>query len=153
MPPAPKNGFRVAAAARAGNPDSAVAFNPGVYNRLRSLTAYEDYLAGEINDPNAVDLRRSVDGRHDGVQVHVLSYLGQRWGMGEPRFWIEEVVRFSCERTRNGGALTWDVPIQPNGLLMSQPFMEQLTAAGKALDRGLLIPIRLNKCALYNDDL
>ena len=132
--PEPPNFASFAAAARAGNPDSAVAFNPGVYNRLRSLTAYEDYLAGEINDPKAVDLRRAVDGRHDGVQVHVLSYLGRRWGMGEPRFSIEEVVRFSRERTRNGGALTWDVPIQPKGL-MPQPFMEQLTAVGKALDR------------------
>jgi hypothetical protein len=33
-----------AAAARAGNPNGVVAFNPGVYNRLRSLTPYEDYL-------------------------------------------------------------------------------------------------------------
>ena len=123
-----------AAAARAGNPDSVVAFNPGVYNRLRSLTPYEDYLAGEINDPNAVDLRRAVDGRHDGVQVHVLSYLGRRWGMGEPRFSTEQVVNFSRRHTSKGGVLTWDVPIQPSGL-MSQPFMDQLIAVGKALGR------------------
>lgn len=122
-----------AAAARAGNPNSAVAFNPGVYNRLRSLTPHEDYLAGEINEPNAVDLRRAVDGKHDGVQVHVLSYLGQHWGTGEPRFSTEDVIRWSRERTRNGCALTWDVPIQSSGL-MSQPFIEQLTAVGKALD-------------------
>ena len=121
-----------AAAARAGNPESVVAFNPGVYNRLRSLTPYEDYLAGEINDPNAVDLRRAVDGRHDGVQVHVLSYLGRRWGMGEPRFSTEQVVRWSRERTSKGGALTWDVPIQPGGLI-SQPFIDQLKAVGEAL--------------------
>lgn len=131
--PEPPNFASFAAAARAGNPDSAVAFNPGVYNRLRSLTSYEDYLAGEINDPNVVDLRRAVNGRHDGVQVHILSYLGQRWGMGKPRFSTEEVVRFSRKRTYNDGALTWDVPIQQNGLI-SQPFMEQLIAVGKALD-------------------
>ena len=128
----PPNFGSFAAAARAGNPNSAVAFNPGVYNRLRSLTVHEDYLAGEINEPNAVDLRRAVDGKHDGVQVHVLSYLGQRWGTGEPRFSTEDVVRFSRERTRNGCALTWDVPIQSN-VLMSQPFIEQLTAVGKVL--------------------
>lgn len=92
----------------------------------------EDYLAGEINDPNAVDLRRVVDGKQDGVQVHVLSYLGQRWGMGEPRFSTEQVVRWSRERTRKGGVLTWDVPIQSSGL-MSQRFMDQLAAVGKAL--------------------
>jgi len=131
--PEPPNFASFAAAARAGNPESVVAFNPGVYNRLRSLTSYEDYLAGEINDPNAVDLRRAVDGKHDGVQVHVLSYLGRRWGMGSPRFSTEDVVRWSRERTRNGGIITWDVPIQSNGLI-SQPFIDQLTAVGKALN-------------------
>ncbi len=130
--PDPPNFATFAAAARTGNPDSAVAFNPGVYNRLRSLTPCEDFLAGEINDPNAVDLRRAVAGQHDGVQVHVLSYLGQRWGMGAPRFSTEDVVRWSRERTRNGGALTWDVPVQANGL-MSPPFIDQLTAVGRAL--------------------
>jgi hypothetical protein len=132
--PEPPNFGSFAAAARAGNPASVVAFNPGVYNRLRSLTPHEDYIAGEINDPDAVDVRRDVNGKHDGVQVHVLSYLGQRWGTGEPRFSTEDVVKYSRERTRNGCILTWDVPIQSNGL-MSQPFMEQLTAVGKALGK------------------
>jgi len=31
------------------------------------------------------------------------------------------------------GVITWDVPVQSNGL-MSQPFMDQLTALGKALN-------------------
>jgi hypothetical protein len=132
--PEPPNFESFATAARAGNPDSIVTFNPGVYNRLRSLTPYEDYLAGEINDPNAVDLRRVVDGKHDGVQVHVLSYLGRRWGVGEPRFSTEQVVRYSRLRTSKGCVLTWDVPIQSNGL-MSQPFIDQLAAVGKALGR------------------
>lgn len=130
--PEPPNFGSFAAAARVGNPASVVAFNPGVYNRLRSLTPHENYLAGEINDPDAVDLRRAVNGKHDGVQVHVLSYLGQRWGTGSPRFSTENVVRWSRERTRNGCILTWDVPIQSSGL-MSQPFMDQLTAVGEAL--------------------
>lgn len=130
----PPNFATFASAARAGNPNSIVAFNPGVYNRLRSLTAHEDYLAGEINEPNAVDLRRAVDGKHDGVQVHVLSYLGQRWGTGGPRFSTEDVVRWSRERTRHGCALTWDVPIQSSGLI-AQPFIDQLKAVGQALDQ------------------
>lgn len=29
--------------------------------------------------------------RYDGVQVHVLSYLGERWGMGAPRFSTEDL--------------------------------------------------------------
>jgi hypothetical protein len=130
--PEPPNFESFSAAARAGNPNSIVAFNPGVFNRLRSLTPHEDYLAGEINDPNAVDLRRVVDGKHDGVQVHVLSYLGRRWGMGEPRLSTQQAVRYSRDRTRKGGVLTWDVPIQSSGLI-PEPFMDQLAAVGKAL--------------------
>jgi len=71
-----------------------------------------------------------VDGKIDGAQVHILSFLGQRWGMGSPRFSQEHVVEWSRRITEAGGVVTWDVPIQPNGL-MSQPFMDQLTAVGK----------------------
>lgn len=123
-----------AAAARAGNPDSVVAFNPGVVPRILSLTPYEDYTAGEINDPNRVEIRRAVAGKVDGDQVHILSFLGQRWGMGSPRFTTEQVVEWSRGITKKGGVITWDVPIQKNGLI-SQPFIDQLTAVGKALGR------------------
>ena len=120
-----------AAAARAGNPDGIVAFNPGVVPRILSVTPHEDYTAGEINDPNRVEIRRAVDGRIDGTQVHILSYLGRTWGMGTPRFATEQVIKWSQGIRKQGGAITWDVPIQPNGLI-SQPFLDQLTAVGKA---------------------
>ena len=123
-----------AAATRAGNPASAVAFNPGVVPRLISLTPYEDYIAGEISDMDRLEIRRAVDGRIDGKQVHVLSYLGQKWGTGFPRFSEEQVVEWSRRIGKTGGVITWDVPIQPNGLI-SQPFIDQLTAVGKTLGR------------------
>src|SRR5215475_13635860 len=52
-----------AAAARAGNPDAVVAFNPGVVYRMLSLTPYEDFTAGEIDKPDLVTIRRATDGR------------------------------------------------------------------------------------------
>jgi hypothetical protein len=109
-----------------------VAFNPGVVPRILSLTPYEDYTAGEISDPDRIEIRRAVNGKVDGAQVHILSYLGQRWGMGEPRFKTEQVVEWSRSIRKSGGVVTWDVPIQPNGL-MAQPFIEQLTAVGQAI--------------------
>jgi len=123
-----------AAAARAGNPDGIVAFNPGVVPRILSVTPHEDYTAGEINDPNRIEIRRAVAGRIDGTQVHILSYLGQRWGMGEPRFSAEQVIKWSQNLRKQGGVITWDVPIQPDGLIV-QPFVDQLAAVGKALHR------------------
>jgi len=130
----PPNFGSFANAARAGNPNSVVAFNPGVVPRILSLTPHEDYTAGEIDDLDRVEIKRAVNGKIDGVQVHILSYLGQRWGMGSPRFNAEQVVQWSRGIRSNGGVITWDVPIQSNGL-MSQPFMDQLIAVGKALGR------------------
>jgi hypothetical protein len=42
----PPNFNSFAAAARAGNPNSVLAFNPGVVPRIRSITPYEAYTAG-----------------------------------------------------------------------------------------------------------
>lgn len=121
-----------AAAARAGNPDAAVAFNPGVIYRMLSLTPYEDFTAGEIDKPELVTIRRAADGKIDGTQVHMLSYLGTTWGMGEPRFTAEQVIGYTRKVREAGGAVTWDVPIGLNGTI-SQPFLDQLAALGKAL--------------------
>jgi alpha-L-fucosidase-like protein len=121
-----------AAAVRAGNPDAVIAFNPGVLDRTLSLTPYEDYTAGETNDLDRVSIRRVQDGRADGAQIHRLIFLGQTWGKGPPRFSNEQVTGFTQNFIVQGGVVTWDVPIQPNGLI-SKPFMEQLTAIGKAV--------------------
>ncbi len=121
-----------AAAARAGNPDAVVAFNPGVVYRILSLTPYEDFTAGEIDKPDQVTIRRAVDGKVDGTQIHMLSYLGRTWGMGDPRFTTDEVIGYTRKIRENGGAVTWDVPIGLNGHI-AQPFLDQLTALGKAL--------------------
>lgn len=121
-----------AAAARAGNPDAAISFNPGVVPRILSVTPNEDYTAGEISDPNRLEIRRAADGKIDGTQVHILSYLGERWGMGSPRFPTGQVIKWSQGVMKQGGAMTWDVPIQPSGLI-AEPFIDQLTAVGKAL--------------------
>jgi hypothetical protein len=127
----PPNFESFAAAARAGNPDSLVAFNPGVVRRLISLAPFEDYTAGEESDPARVEILRTENGIVDGAQAHVLTYLGEHWGMGQPRFTSEQVVAFSRQFWRAGAAVTWDVPLQRNGTI-AQPFLEQLTAIGHA---------------------
>ncbi len=123
-----------AAAARAGNPNSAVGFNPGVVYRIISMSPYQDYTAGEIDKPELVSVRRAVNGKVDGTQVHMLSYLGRTWGRGDPRFTPEQVVEYTKKITDFGGAVTWDVPIQLNGTI-SQPFLDQLAALNKAFPK------------------
>jgi alpha-L-fucosidase len=131
----PPNFASFAAAARAGNPESVVAFNPGVVDRILSVTPFEDYTAGEINDLERLMIRRASGGKVDGAQVHVLSYLGATWGQGAPRFNEDQVVAWSRKVNGAGGVVTWDVPIQKNGLLAG-PFVEHLSAVGRALGRN-----------------
>jgi hypothetical protein len=129
---APPNFASFAAAARAGNPDAALAFNPGVVYRMLSLTPDEDFTAGEIDKPELATIRRAVAGKVDGAQVHMLSYLGETWGRGTPRFTAGEVIGYTRKIVDSGGAVTWDVPLEWNGTI-SQPFLDQLTALGKAV--------------------
>ncbi len=128
----PPNFASFAATARAGNPDSALAFNPGVVDRSLSITPEEDYTAGEINDPERLMIRRATAGKVDGAQVQVLSYLGTTWGKGTPRYTEAQLTAFCRTIARSGGVVTWDVPIEKSGLI-SQPFLDQLGVVGKTL--------------------
>lgn len=123
-----------AAAARAGNPLAAVAFNRGVMDRPIALTPYADYTAGEINDLQTVRAWRVEDGLVDGARVHLLSYLGQKWGLGEPRYQdLNDVVIPQTRRLLElGGAVTWDTPVRTNGLIPDE-FLAQLRAIGAAM--------------------
>ncbi|MBI1898008.1 MAG: alpha-L-fucosidase [Acidobacteria bacterium] len=130
----PPNFATFANAARAGNPDRAIAFNPGVVPRLISMTPYEDYIAGEIDHTERLSIRHASDGKVDGRQIHVLTYMGRTWGMGEPRFDAAEAIQWSKAVTGHGGAITWDVPVERNGRI-SEPVLDRLLAIGKALGR------------------
>jgi hypothetical protein len=132
--PEPPNFASFAAAARAGHPQSIVAFNPGVVDRTLSVTQYEDYIAGEINFIETTQLRRVEDGRVDGARIHKLSYLGRTWGTGPQRYEnLDDIVIPWTRRIIDaGGAVTWDAPIETTGLI-SEPFIAQL----RAIDEGV----------------
>ena len=121
-----------AQAARAGNANSIVAFNMGVMYRITSGTPYEDYIAGEINKDDLLTINKPYDGKIDGAQIHILTFLGEKWGMGNPRFSDEQVIKYSKTLWDVKGAITWDAPIQSNGHIY-QPFISQLTLIGNAL--------------------
>ena len=97
----------------------------------------QDYIAGEVSDleQTLVKSGRVQDGLMDGVQLHVLSFLGEAWGRGASRLAPARIVAVTREITRHHGAMTWDVPVQKNGMI-AEPFMEQL----RALKRGMEEP-------------
>ena len=123
-----------AAAARAGNAVSCIAFNPGVLYRFLSVTPEEDFTAGEIDKPELVAIRRAEKGQVDGTQLHMLSFLGEKWGSGAPRFISEQVVTFTGNILNAGGSVTWDVPVELDGTIRDV-FLDQLMALNKAFPR------------------
>lgn len=128
QPDAP-NFASFAAAARAGNPEAALAWNPGVSHPPRGTGPDEDYTAGEVNDPDAFDPPgRTVDGE----QFHVLSYLGQTWGQGPLRYAPDEAARLTRTFTDPGGAVTWDVPLDADGAILDAA-LPALAAIGVAV--------------------
>ncbi|MEI6500227.1 MAG: hypothetical protein WCP21_04280, partial [Armatimonadota bacterium] len=127
-PDAP-NFFSFADSMRAGNPDSIVAFNPGVLYPIITMTEAEDYTAGEINECDQV----KCEGRWvEHAQWFMLSYLGQTWGKGPIRYSDEQALGFTKDAIAHEGVVAWDVPIQPSGLIQPE-FVEQLVAIGKGL--------------------
>ena len=127
-----------AKALKAGNPDSIVAFNPGVRVPVICHTEHEDYTAGEVNLPQLPKAVAACPGRWlelggRKVQFHILSYLGTTWCRGERPQWTDEkVIECTRQLLGKGGTLTYDVPIQKSGLI-PQPFIDQLRAIGRAM--------------------
>lgn len=118
------------AAMKAGNPDSIVAFNPGVTVPVICHTEFEDYTAGEISEAFPVCPGPWVERHGHRARYHILSYLGTNWCQGsEPRFPDAFAVGYTRHVNAKGGVVTWDVPILPSGLI-PEPFIKQLTAVG-----------------------
>jgi alpha-L-fucosidase len=130
QPDAP-NFASFAAATRKGNPDSIVAFNRGVILPIISISEQEDYTAGETDDPDRV---RYGGFWQDGAAFHMLSFLGQNWSQGEPRFAVERVVNWTRTIVSKRGVVSWDVPTDQRGLIRPA-FQSQLEAIGKAIQR------------------
>ena len=126
-----------AAALRAGNPDAIVAFNPGVRVPIVVHTKHEDYTAGEVTLqqlPKAVDAFSGRWMECDGkrLQCHILTFLGESWCRGDRPQWPDDkVIDLTRRITEKGGVVTYDVPIQTNGLI-PQPFIAQLRAIDEA---------------------
>lgn len=126
----------LAAALKAGNPNSIVAFNPGIQTPVVCITEHEDYTAGEVDFSFPVATRypgaepinagRWVKGPNGGeAQFHILSFLGEWWGKGPVRFSDEFVVGYTRDINALGGVVTWDVPVADSGAI-PDAFLDQL---------------------------
>ncbi|HEY3331680.1 MAG TPA: hypothetical protein VGK19_16740 [Capsulimonadaceae bacterium] len=121
-------------AAKAGNPDSLVAFGTGVRIPIASATPYEDYTAGELNDLWLGNKWGPQSRFIDGAQFHALTYLGKWWGEGPTRFCDELAIGYTKHINGADGVLTWDIPTGQDGQIPDD-FRRQLTAIGCATRR------------------
>ncbi|MBE0536588.1 MAG: right-handed parallel beta-helix repeat-containing protein, partial [Phycisphaerae bacterium] len=128
----PYNWNTWAAAARAGNPYSLLAFNPGaeINKAFRMLTAQQDYTAGELNTFTATPKDNPCP---DSLQWQLLSFMGNRWGAAtgphKPDDWMVNTIR---QINREGGVVTIDVNCAYDGTIY-EPHLKQLIAIGEAL--------------------
>lgn len=121
------------AALKAGNPDALVAYNPGVIVPLISHTEHEDYTAGEVDLPLAECNGPWVERNGHKARFHVLTHVGERWGNPVLQFSDAVAAAYTVDTMLNGGAVTWDVHCQTNGLI-DEKGLAQLKAIGQAAD-------------------
>lgn len=121
-----------ASALKSGNPESIVAFNPGVVVPVIRYTECDDYTAGESNVMVTPNRHHPFDRFIDGAQFHVLSYLGNYWCHGNPRYPDALVSEYTRYINSFGGVVTWDVPLSTQGSI-PEAFITQLNHLGSSV--------------------
>lgn len=128
----PYNWNTWAAAVRAGNPNSLIAFNPGaeIKHAFHKLTDQQDYTAGEQTEFGATPRSNPAQG---GLQWQILSHLGTRWAKADgPRYSDEWMIDYIREVHNQGGVVTIDINVSADGTIY-EPHLKQLIAICQAL--------------------
>ncbi|UVI31248.1 alpha-L-fucosidase [Paenibacillus spongiae] len=130
----------LAEAARSGNANRIITFNPGVELTNASYTPYEDYSAGETNAPGHVPSNgRWVDAA-ERIQYFIFTFLGSfdpywaGWGNKGVNFDTKELTGWVKEVTDKEGSVCLDTKVNRFGQIDPQQ-LEQLKAI-KATIRG-----------------
>ncbi len=106
-----------AAACRAGNPDSMLAFNNGadIDRAFKILSCEQDYTAGEQNRFGATP---EFYPPYPGKQWHIASFLGDGWGNATgPTYTEDWLIDYVKKVNRQGGVVSIDVQIAGDGTL------------------------------------
>jgi hypothetical protein len=128
------NFHSLARSLRAGNPNAALAFNPGIQRMDAPFVQSdeEDYCTGELNSFLFTPFGKAkvpadiADGRIGNAQFHLLDFLGTNWGQGSaPRFPDDLIISWTNYILDNKGAVTWDLPTNTRGDI-SESFMKTL---------------------------
>jgi hypothetical protein len=129
----PYNFHTWVSACRAGNPDSALAFNKGTENTaFWRLSDRQDYTAGEMVRFGATP---ESNPPFPGVRWHILSYLGDYWGKPSgPNYTADWMIGYIQRVNRQGGMVSMDVNVSWDGTIY-EPHLELLRAVGRSWGR------------------
>ncbi len=119
-----------AAAARSGNPASMTCFNCGVKYPPCVISDEDDYSAGECTDLNKL-LAVGLDSIQ-GIQRHILTYIGQTWSIGPLRFSGGELQRYTELLNRQQAVVSWDVPYNLTNGTLDPDVLEALAACSQS---------------------
>jgi hypothetical protein len=128
----PGNWSTWAAAARAGNPGSVLAFNPGTNLRkaFSRLTKEQDYTAGEQNSFTVTPAQYPAP---EGMVWHVLAHVGSHWGKADgPQHSDEHMIDYIHTVNAQGGVVSIEVAIGDKGAVYP-PHQRQLEAIAGAV--------------------
>lgn len=125
------NQFSLEKSFKAGNSNVELCFNPGTRTQLKPHLPIETYSAGEMDYFLNVSGKRPLDGKWfntsemmKGKRTFFLTFSGQWWGWGNPRFPDELIIGYTKHIIRHGGLMTWDVPINSKGKIPEANFQQ-----------------------------
>lgn len=122
----------LAKALKAGNPKTIVAFNPSPQEKVKYYSKWDDYTAGEMYPMTSLP---PVGGKINGVQWHVLTFLGTNWQRPEMRFSKDQVTNYINKCNSAGGVVSLDVCLLRNGSIDKDQF-NFLKDVNKGLKKG-----------------
>ena len=123
------NGCSFVNSLRAGNPDSLVAMNQGMFSDACPINSqWNDFTAGEVNTPE-YGIRKGP--LIDGAQYHLLSFIGSSWGKRPWRYTGRQLAQITRTVTNNGGVISWDLPfshekgIEDDAMALLEEFVKE----------------------------
>jgi hypothetical protein len=115
---------------KSGNPNSVVAFNPGVQT-IDRYTCADDYTCGEREDLKNPCSNRWVN----DCQWHCLTYLGHDWAYPDIKYTNKQLIDYVRSVKANNGAITLDAGVFRDGTISSVQ-KEQLKALKEEMLKG-----------------
>lgn len=123
-------------ALKAGNTESAVGFNPSPQPKVIYFSKWDDYTAGEMYPLTDLPPAGS-DGKINGIQWQITSFIGTSWLNPDIRFTKEYLVNYLDRCKALGGAVTLDACVLRNGSIAPAQlaFLKQVSAAMKPVEK------------------